>query len=105
MTKNYLFAYGTLQLPEIQKQVLGRELKHIEQSVVDDYTLEQIEIDGIYYIGAVQAWYRYDHHSVKGNVYKIKKSDLKLLDEFETNAYRRINIGGSTDRIYMYIIS
>jgi len=94
----YLFAYGTLQFPSIQKEVLGRELKRVFPDTVNTaqgFKLEQLTIENIPYTCAVVTGEMED--KVLGTVWEIEESDIPKLDEFETRSYSRFDLLSITD--------
>ena len=92
--KNIL-TYGTLQDPTLQRMVVGRELGdgqpallHGFRHVGGDYTKGQIPmIDSTTIKGA----------TIKGTVYLVDNDELKRIDRYEGQGYKRItaiaNIG------------
>ena len=85
--KEKLFVYGTLIHPEIQQKIIGRVVK-TEPGVLGDYKKSTIKInDNIYPIIVP------DENSVVGGlVLAVSSSELRNIDEYETNAYRRTKV-------------
>lgn len=78
-----LFVYGTLKNPEVQKSVFGRVAKSFPD-ILQNYTRSKIKIDKTYPI-ITQEKGRF----VRGQVILVSSKELKLMDEYETNSYRR----------------
>ncbi|MBR9853184.1 MAG: gamma-glutamylcyclotransferase [Algicola sp.] len=96
----YLFSYGTLQDPQVQKYVFGRLLpgkknallgfKKIENAIYGRYPLVIATDD--------------PKDKVIGMVYKVNESDLKKADIYETSAYKREKFSLESGlRAWMYI--
>ena|SRR3989344_3321483 len=78
-----LFVYGTLKKPEVQKSVFGRITK-TSSDVLLNYTRSKIKIDNVYpIIIPKKGGY------VRGLVFLVSSKELKLIDDYETNSYRR----------------
>jgi len=84
-----LFVYGTLLKPEIQKKFFGKILEGKEDSVVG-FKKSIIVIEGESYSILEKSRNRFD--VVFGKVFEITDEDLKKLDEYETDAYRRVEV-------------
>lgn len=82
--KEKLFVYGTLAYPEIQKRILGRITK-TTSDVLQGYERSEIEIEGEIYLLIVPN----KSGRVEGSVIEVTKDELKNIDEYETNAYKR----------------
>ncbi|WP_348800273.1 gamma-glutamylcyclotransferase family protein [Flavobacterium adhaerens] len=88
-----IFSYGTLQSKEIQKQVFNRVLSGTPDQLLG-YTLKDLKIEEEFgiedYFVAVPSDNPSD--SIKGIVYSISELDLAKADQFESNAYQRLQI-------------
>lgn len=82
-----LFIYGTLQDLDIQKKIFGRIIEGIEDSLVD-YKRSEIIIEGDSYPVVVPSVV----DEVEGKVIELTFEKLKLVDKYETNAYKREQI-------------
>lgn len=85
-----IFVYGTLQQPNTQLELVGRvqigELDSISNYVVvNDYV--DIE-DGIAYPRIVF----YPNGIVYGRIHYYTDSEIEVLDKYETEMYKRINL-------------
>ncbi|OGN27693.1 MAG: hypothetical protein A2941_01760 [Candidatus Yanofskybacteria bacterium RIFCSPLOWO2_01_FULL_49_17] len=80
-----LFVYGTLREPEVQKKVIGRVAAGTEDTL-DDYGLSEIVIEGEKFPAAIPKI----GESIAGQVIKITPEELKLIDDYETEAYKRV---------------
>jgi len=78
-----LFVYGTLKKPEVQKSVFGRIAK-TSADILLGYTKSKIKIDKTYPIILPKKG-----SYIKGMVFLVSSKELKLIDEYETNSYRR----------------
>ncbi|HLC91964.1 MAG TPA: gamma-glutamylcyclotransferase family protein [Candidatus Saccharimonadales bacterium] len=85
MQRHKLFVYGTLKLPEVQLQVLGRRTSQ-EPDILEGYCKGEVIIHGkTYPIAQIDP-----NKSIKGVVLDITASELPLLDDYETAAYERL---------------
>src|SRR5688572_17362980 len=98
-----LFCYGTLCVPEIMRQVIGREAPAIP-AVLEDYACHLVRDK--YYPAAVPA----TGCSATGLLYSgLTQNELLLLDRYEGAEYRRLRVSVTTDegrqaRAWVYII-
>ncbi len=82
-----LFVYGTLREPEVQKREVGRVIKG-RADILDNYEKSTVVINGnVYPIVEPK-----DGSLVEGLVLKVTSGELKLLDVYETDAYRRVKV-------------
>lgn len=80
----YLFVYGTLMEPDIQKHVLGRTVTG-QVDRLAGYRKESIRLEsGVYPIIKPAA-----RGSVDGLVLAISRAELEQVDRYEGRAYRR----------------
>ena len=84
---NKLFIYGTLTKPEIQKGIFGRVVNGTSDALYG-YEKSKIEIDG----GTYPIIIPNKNGKVPGLVIEISDDELKRTDEYETEAYQRINV-------------
>ena len=82
-----LFIYGTLMDPEVQKQVIGRTQKPTTD-VLEGYRKLNITISDERYPIVV----RHEEGKVDGQVIELTEQELKAVDEYETQSYRRVNV-------------
>ncbi len=82
-----LFIYGTLQDPEIQQSVIGRLIEGIPDKL-KDYKKSVLHADDTTYPIIVPG----TGSIVEGRVIEISESELKSIDIYETEAYRRIKV-------------
>lgn len=94
-----LFVYGTLKDAEVQKQVFGRVAGGVRDAL-EGYKKSEIIIDGETYPVIAP-----DGGSVvEGMVIEISQEELKLTDEYETSAYKRIEVSlVSRTRAWVYV--
>lgn len=82
-----LFVYGTLKDPEVQKREIGRVTPGTPD-VLQGFTRSQIVINKNTYPIVVQK----PGDEVSGLVLDVTPDELKKLDIYETDAYRRSEI-------------
>lgn len=83
-----LFSYGTLQDPEVQKQLFDCELLPIS-ATIKGYKVEyNLKIEGVIYPRLSSD----PNGTVTGSMYELNTEQLKIADAYETNAYHRASI-------------
>ncbi len=82
-----LFVYGTLRDKEVQKKVYGRSQSG-EPDKLHGYAKSTIVINNNTYPILVEN----KSGSVDGFVLNINSDELKKIDEYETKAYRRVQV-------------
>ena len=81
----YLFSYGTLQEPDVQKMIFARVLKG-NKDVLKSHAISEVMVGGLYpTIRESQD----SEDRVEGYVYVIREEELPLVDTYEGEAYRR----------------
>jgi gamma-glutamylcyclotransferase (GGCT)/AIG2-like uncharacterized protein YtfP len=84
MTHN-IFVYGTLRLPAIQQQVIGRQLTAQADQLLG-FSCSTITINGSEYLAAESS----PVGKINGLLLRnISDEELLLLDDYETAAYKR----------------
>jgi gamma-glutamylcyclotransferase (GGCT)/AIG2-like uncharacterized protein YtfP len=88
-----IFSYGTLQSKEIQMQVFNKLLTGTPDQL-PGYKLKDLQIEeefGIedYFVATPS---ENPSDAVDGIVYSISSADLAKADQFESNAYKRVEI-------------
>ncbi|MCI9844754.1 gamma-glutamylcyclotransferase family protein [Flavobacterium pectinovorum] len=88
-----IFSYGTLQSKEIQMQVFNKLLTGTPDQLTG-YKLKDLQIEeefGIenYFVATPS---ENPSDAVDGIVYSISSADLAKADQFESNAYKRVQI-------------
>ncbi len=79
-----LFVYGTLKKSDVQKTVISRAIKGTPD-ILEGYKKSKIKInDNTYPIIEPNPEYH-----VKGLVISVTQKELKLIDKYETKAYKR----------------
>ncbi len=104
-----LFSYGTLQLPEVQKNLFDRVLIGRNENL-PGYTIEDLKI---YDRGVIQKSGTDIHpilvfsgkidQVVSGVVFELTKDELEKADEYEVDDYQRVSakmVSGSEAWIY-----
>ena len=85
---NKLFIYGYLLDENIQKNVIGRVCKG-EFGLVDNHILlRDWEVDGV----ACPRIFPHSVGCVVGQIIEVSDEELKKIDDFETQAYKRVKI-------------
>lgn len=80
-----LFIYGTLQDSEVQLEVLGRTCEG-KYALLDNYILmRDWNVEGTAY---PRLW-PHSAGCVIGQIIEVTQDELKILDEYETDAYTR----------------
>jgi gamma-glutamylcyclotransferase (GGCT)/AIG2-like uncharacterized protein YtfP len=82
--KELLFVYGTLKKPDVQKEVFGRVAPGTPD-ILEGYKKSRIKINNKIYPVVIQS----SNSFVKGLVISVTPAELKLIDEYETDAYKR----------------
>jgi gamma-glutamylcyclotransferase (GGCT)/AIG2-like uncharacterized protein YtfP len=86
-----LFCYGTLCVPEIMRQIVGREIPAVP-AVLDDYACYLMRNQ--HYPAAASA----AGSSITGLLYSgLTPRELALLDSYEGTEYRRLRVSVTTD--------
>lgn len=96
---NKLFIYGTLIDSEIQKEIIGRELK-LSPQILSGYKKSKMEVSGTLYPLIVSDI----NKEVKGFIVEITDEELQKIDAYETNAYKRMQINlKNRERVWVYV--
>jgi len=99
MTK--LFCYGTLLSPQTQLDVLGRILIGPVETLKEHVIVNDVNIDNEFF----PRLKKYPNGIVFGHIYNLTEEEVKKLDEYETDAYYRIEIKtdlGTTVQVYWH---
>jgi gamma-glutamylcyclotransferase (GGCT)/AIG2-like uncharacterized protein YtfP len=106
----FLFSYGTLRQPEVQRATFGRELDGSPDAIVG-YDLDYVTITDPHVIATSGS----DRHpilrqtdrpgaAVEGTVFAISEADLAAADEYEVDDYRRVAVPlRSGERAWVYV--
>jgi gamma-glutamylcyclotransferase (GGCT)/AIG2-like uncharacterized protein YtfP len=89
MMSAFVFAYGTLLDKKMQQEILGRNPKTYP-AFLSKFRLESITIDGQKYPIIIEDFSA--NELIKGEYFKVDEDDLKKLDAYETDAYRRVQV-------------
>ena len=81
-----LFIYGNLKKPELQKKVFGRVAESSEDSL-KGYKKSQIEIEGEIFPILINSKNPWDF--VVGSVIEVTGDELKKIDRYEGEEYKR----------------
>ncbi|SRR3989344_3021907 len=82
-----LFVYGTLMEENERKRVLGRNNIELHADSLENYGVMEkaVKIEKEYY----PTIFSTQNSFVEGFVLKVSSEEIRLLDEHETNAYKR----------------
>lgn len=83
-----LFSYGTIQNPDVQKQLFGCELLPATATIKGYKVVCDLKIEGVIYPRLSTD----PNGTVSGSIYELNEAQLNILDEYETNAYCRKSI-------------
>ena len=93
-----LFSYGTLQKAEVQRALFGRTLNGA-QDMLAGYALAFVEIKDESFLARGEEKTQLtaiisknDADRIAGTVLEISAAELRLIDEYEPDNYRRIKI-------------
>ncbi len=84
-----VFAYGTLKDGKIRKYLLSRNVPAKKDSL-SGFRIDQISLDGICYPVAIRD--PFNKKVIHGVFFKVNEREIKLLDEYESDAYKRIQV-------------
>ena len=93
-----LFVYGTLRQPEVQIEIIGREVELVADSLTG-FKTEPITLDGVTYRILVPA----TDAEVAGSIIFITQDELERIDAYEPDDYKRISVttaSGKTAWVY-----
>lgn len=94
-----LFVYGNLMNTKIQQKVIKRVIKGIS-STLKGYKKSKIRIEGKSYPIIIPK----KNSSVNGLIISVTAKDLKLIDNYETNAYKRKKVVlGNGKEVWVYL--
>ena len=105
-----LFAYGTLQQPEVQRAIYGRLLEGVAD-VLGGYRLETLTItDPAVVRLSGKAVHSIACHSgnaadrIAGMVFLLTEAELVATDRYEVDVYARVEVVlGSGTKAYVYV--
>ena len=91
-----LFSYGTLQLEGVQLSTFGRQLEGTPDNLVG-FIVAMVKIEDPEVISKSGKEFHpiakitgLDHNRVPGTVLEITDDELKLSDQYEVDAYKRV---------------
>ena len=97
-TTEYLFSYGTLRYPAVQRETFGRLLRGQDDSMIG-YIKEWVEITDPEVLRASgqdkHPIVRYTGQSddrIDGTVFEITAKELALADAYEVDDYQRVDV-------------
>lgn len=108
----WLFSYGTLRQPDVQRATFGRLLDGIDDAILG-YELNYVTITDPHVVATSGS----DRHPVlrpsarsdaviPGTAFAVDGTDLAAADDYEVDAYRRIEVPlQSGRRAWVYVLS
>lgn len=84
--KHLVFAYGTLRDPVVRNTVIGRKV-HTKTDFLQGYCMEEIFLDGKTYPIINKSVV--SKNPVRGEVFEVFTNELRLIDIYESEAYKR----------------
>lgn len=82
-----VFVYGTLRDPKIQTEIIGRLVEGSPDTLVG-YKKSTITLRNTVYPILVPE----PNGIIEGEILKLTPDELARVDEYETNAYRRVKV-------------
>ena len=96
-----LFVYGTLQDPEVQKKVIGR-IVNSSPAKLSGFIKSEVVINNNTYPIIIKN--PESSETISGLVLEIEPEDIKHLDEYETDAYKREKVALENDEeVWVYL--
>lgn len=97
---HHLFAYGTLLEKEVQLSVFSRPLGGLKDKL-SQYKISDFKVAGQY---PTLDHTRDEKDTINGEVYALTPDELKIADQYEGDAYERIEVVlGSGKKAWVYI--
>jgi gamma-glutamylcyclotransferase (GGCT)/AIG2-like uncharacterized protein YtfP len=87
--KQYVFAYGTLRIESVRRELLGYSLASYP-AMLKGFSLSTIVLDNTEYPIIIET--PDSQEVIEGEYFEVDQSDLKKLDDYESSAYRRIKV-------------
>ena len=81
-----IFVYGTLKDKQVQRAVFGREVAGQPDSL-EGYTESQIKLGRTLYPIIIPG-----DGSIDGFAFEVSDNELKKIDKYETDAYKRTKV-------------
>jgi gamma-glutamylcyclotransferase (GGCT)/AIG2-like uncharacterized protein YtfP len=81
----HLFVYGILLDPKRREEVIGRKMPYSEPDTLSGFAVDDVVIEGEHYPALVPRV----SSMVHGSIVMIHEEELRILDEYETDAYKR----------------
>ncbi|HVZ12454.1 MAG TPA: gamma-glutamylcyclotransferase family protein [Patescibacteria group bacterium] len=94
-----IFVYGTLRDPKIQMDIIGRLIEGTPDTLLG-YEKSTIKLRNIVYPILVPG----NNGVIEGEILKVSQEELNKIDEYETDAYRRVKVklkSGTDAWVYM----
>jgi Gamma-glutamyl cyclotransferase, AIG2-like len=98
MPDQFLFSYGTLQMPHVQLANFGRLLDGVYDTLVG-YYVDQVEITDPDVLALSEQKFhpilRYSsevYDEVKGTAFAVSELDVERADRYEVDDYERIGV-------------
>ncbi len=94
-----LFVYGTLKLPDVQREIIGREVELLADTL-KGYTAEPVVIDGTEYRTLVP----HEDAEIGGAIISVTKDELERIDDYEPDEYKRTCITATSGKTAWFYI-
>lgn len=96
ITQDKLFAYGSLQYPEIQRRIFGRQLTGIKNSLlgydISTISIPDASINNQENTYLIISFTGNNTDKIDGLMYDVNQDDLFQADQYEGSSYRRIEV-------------
>jgi len=93
-----VFVYGSLKNPEVQREVIGRNVEGV-YDIVRGFKLSKIKLENkIYPIAEKRRG-----SSLEGLVLYVTQDELKKIDEYEGNSYNKSKVKTELFSRYVWI--
>ncbi len=96
-----IFVYGTLKLPVVQREVIGREVELLADTL-KGYQTEPVVIDGTEY----QTLVPHEDAEIEGTIISVTRAELARIDAYEPDEYKRTSVTAKSGRVaWVYVKS
>ncbi|MGY5352946.1 gamma-glutamylcyclotransferase family protein [Wenyingzhuangia sp. IMCC45533] len=100
---NYLFTYGTLQDPKIQKALFKKLLKGMPDSLTG-YLKSNITLGDNSYPILIKS--NQPNNLIEGTCYELSDEEILICDDYEGDSYQRIRVElTSKKKAWVYVAS
>ncbi|HEX3100933.1 MAG TPA: gamma-glutamylcyclotransferase family protein [Pyrinomonadaceae bacterium] len=89
-----VFVYGTLKFPDVQREIIGREVPMVSDTL-NGFISEPVVIDGTEYRALVPL----KGAETEGAIITVTTPELDRIDAYEPDEYKRIKVTTVSGRI------